>query len=158
MIIIRELQAKDDLSLVLKLCKDFFAEYSGHHNDFFDTDNLTDADISTRFLNSLDSEESATYIAISDGNIVGYSFVSIKDQPNFYKFKKVGSISGLMVQKDQRNKGIATLLLKEATIFFSTRGVKYYTVFTAVVNDAAIKLYKRFGMKPLSSTLIGEIT
>ncbi len=158
MITIRELQIKDDLSLVLKLCKDFFAEYSEHHDDFFDTDNLTDADISTRFLTSLKFGDSATYVAINDGNIVGYSFVAIKEQPSLYKIKKVGSISGLMVQKDQRNKGIATQLLEEAKSFFNAYGVKYYTVFTAVTNDVALKLYKRLGMKPLTSTLIGEIT
>ncbi|MFH1218955.1 MAG: hypothetical protein V1694_00675 [Candidatus Eisenbacteria bacterium] len=36
-ILVRELRPEDDLAAVLRLCKDFFAEYEGHHKEFFDT-------------------------------------------------------------------------------------------------------------------------
>ena len=155
-ILVRELRPEDDLAAVLRLCKDFFAEYEGHHREFFDTDNLTDADISGRFLKSMESDRSATIIALIDDVIVGYASVALKDEPGFYKVKMVGAISGLMVAKERRRKGVATRLLAEARVFFLRNGIKYFTVFTAVANQAAIKFYERNGMTPLHTTLIGE--
>jgi hypothetical protein len=54
MISVRELRPDDDLPAVLALCKEFFAEYGAHHREFFDTDSLTEADISGRFLQSME--------------------------------------------------------------------------------------------------------
>ena len=157
MISVRKLRPGDDLAAVLGLCKDFFAEYESHHKEFFDTDNLTDADISTRFIASMESGHSATLIALIDDLIVGYASVTVRDQPGFYKIKRVGAISGLMVAKEHRRKGIATRLLAEARAFFLQNGVRYFTVFTAVANHAALRLYERNGLTPLHTTLIGEI-
>jgi ribosomal protein S18 acetylase RimI-like enzyme len=155
-ILVRELRREDDLAAVIRLCRDFFAEYGGHHQEFFDTDNLKDADISGRFLKSMESDDSATIIALIDDVIVGYAYVALKDQPGFYKVKRIGAISGLMVAKEHRRKGVATRLLAEARAFFVGNGIKYFTVFTAVANQAAIKFYERNGMTPLHTTLIGE--
>lgn len=108
MIIIRELRPKDDLKPVLELCKEFFAEYQTHHKEFFDTDNLTDSDIIGRFQESMHSNDSATIVAIIDGKIAGYASIAVREQPCFYKIKKVGVISALMIKKEYRRRGIAT--------------------------------------------------
>jgi len=157
MVIIRELQPEDNLAAVLTLCKGFFAEYEVHHKDFFDTYNLSDADISGRFLQSMESNSNATIIALVDDVIVGYASVTVKNQPDFYKVKRVGAISCLMVAKEHRCKGIATRLFAEARTFFLRNGIKYFTVFTAVANQVAFKFYERNGMEALHSTFIGEI-
>lgn len=156
MISIRELRPEDDLAAVLTLCKDFFAEYQQHHDEFFDTDNLSDADISARFLQSMESDSSATIIALVDDAIVGYASVAIREQPRFYKIKKVGAISGLMVARDHRRKGIATRLFAEAKAYFQRNRIKYFTVYTAVANRAAIKFYEQNSMAALHTTLVGE--
>jgi ribosomal protein S18 acetylase RimI-like enzyme len=156
MVIVRELQPEDDLTAVLALCKDFFAEYESHHDEFFDTDNLSDADISDRFIKSLKSDSSATIIALIDDKIVGYASIAVRDQPPFYKIKKVGNISALMVAKEYRRRGIATRILAEAKIYFRRHGIKYYTFYTAVSNRAAIRLYEKTGMRALHTVFIGE--
>jgi ribosomal protein S18 acetylase RimI-like enzyme len=157
MIMIRELRPDDNLTAVLNLCKDFFAEYEEHHEEFFDTDNLSDADIAGRFLQSLESDESATIIAVVDDTIVGYASVAIRDQPRFYKVKKVGAISALMVAKDYRRQGIAAKLLEGSKAFFRRQGVKYFTLYTAVANQGAIRFYERNGLTPLHISFIGKI-
>ncbi len=157
MITIRELQPKDDLSAVLKLCKDFFAEYEEHHDEFFDTDNLTDADISGRFVQSLEAGDSATIIALIDNEIVGYASVVVREQPRFYKIKTVGAISALMVAKAHRRKGIATGLLKASREFFGRHGVRYFTLYTAAANNGATAFYEHNGMSRLHISFIGEI-
>ena len=128
MITIPELRPKDDLAAILTLCKDFFAEYEGHHKEFFDTDNLSDADISDRFLQSMESSSSATLIALLDNTIVGYALVAVREQPRFYKIKKVGVISGLMAAKNHRRKGIATRLIAESKAYSQRNGIRYLGV------------------------------
>ena len=157
MISIRELRPEDDLAAVLTLCKDFFAEYEDHHKEFFDTDSLGDADISGRFLQSMESDTSATIVALVDDAIVGYASVALREQPRFYRIKKVGAISGLMVAKDHRRKGIATRLLADAKTYFQRNGIKYFTVYTATANQASIKFYEQNGMTALHTTFIGEV-
>ncbi|MFH2037658.1 MAG: GNAT family N-acetyltransferase [Candidatus Zixiibacteriota bacterium] len=156
MISIRELRPDDDLNQVLTLCKDFFAEYEQHHEEFFDTDNLSDDDISGRFIQSMESDDSATIIALMDNKIVGYASVVVRDQPRFYKIKKVGAISAIMVAKDFRRQGIATKILTESKNFFGKCGVKYFTFYTSVANKEALKLYEKCGFEPLHYSFLGK--
>jgi ribosomal protein S18 acetylase RimI-like enzyme len=156
MITIRELRPEDDLAAVLTLCRDFFAEYEGHHKEFFDTDNLSDADISDRFLQSMESKSSATIIALLDDAIVGYALVAVREQPGFYKIKKVGVISGLMVSKNHRREGLGTRLLAESKAYFHRNGIKYFTLYTAVANQGATRFYEKNGMAALHTSFIGE--
>jgi ribosomal protein S18 acetylase RimI-like enzyme len=156
MITIRELRPEDDLTAVLTLCKEFFAEYEEHHEEFFDTDNLTDADISGRFRQSLESDDSATIVALLDDKIVGYASIVIREQPRFYKIKKVGAISALMVAREHRRKGIAGQLLNASRVFFRRHGVKYFTLYTAAANEGATTFYERNGMSQLHISFIGK--
>jgi len=155
-ITIREMRTGDDLPSVLALCRDFFAEYESYHNDFFDTDNLRDADISSRFKRSLESDGSATIIALIDNVIVGYALLAIHEQPRFYKVKRVGAISGLMVAPEHRRKGIASGLLDEAREFFRKRGIRYFTLYTSVENHEAIAFYRKNGLVALHRSFLGE--
>jgi len=156
MITVREMRSDDNLATVLQLCKDFFAEYETHHAEFFDTDSLTDDDISGRILESLKSNDSATIIALDDNVIVGYASVAIREQPHFYRIKKIGSISALMVAPEYRRQGIATNLLNKAKDFFRQHEIKYFTLYTATVNQAAISLYKKINLIVLLTTFLGE--
>lgn len=156
MITIRNLREEDNLEAVLTLCKDFFAEYENHHKEFFNIDNLSDVDISARFVESWKSDSSATIVAFDDSKLVGYASVAVRKQPSFYKIKKVGNISALMVMKEYRRRGIATQILEEAKNYFNQREIKYYTFYTAVANQEAIRLYEKIGMLPLHISFIGE--
>ncbi len=156
MITVRRLGSGDDLSAVLKLCKEFFAEYQDHHPEFFDTDNLSDGDISGRFRESIESETSATLIALDDGETVGYASLSVREQPQFYKVKRVGGISAIMVVPAHRRRGVGTMIMQEAKRYFREQGLKYFTFYTAVANEPAIKLYKKLGIEPLHLSFLGE--
>lgn len=156
MITVRELRPEDDMKAVFALCMDFFAEYEGHHDEFFDTDNLSEDDVSGRLIESLESDNSATIIALVDEKIVGYASVAVHEQARFYKIKKVGHISALMVAKEYRCRGIATRILAEAKACFRRQGIMYYTFYTAVSNRAAIRLYEKNGTTPLHTSFIGK--
>jgi ribosomal protein S18 acetylase RimI-like enzyme len=157
MIIIRALEKDDDLHDLIAVSKDFFEEYEAHHEEFFGIDNLKEGDIVDFFTHSIEAENSATFVAVEEGRMVGYITVSVRPQPGFYKIKQVGAISGLMVHKDYRRRGIAGELLARAVAFFEEKNVRYYTVFTAMANQAAIRFYEKHGMAPLHTTMIGQI-
>ncbi len=157
MIEVRRLRADDRLDEVLHLCRAFFAEYESHHPVFFRTDNLTDDDIGGRFVASLDSDTDATIIALDDGDIVGYSLITIREQPRFYRVKKVGAMSGLMVAPSHRRRGLATRLIEESKRWFRARDIKFFTLYTAAANRDAMQLYERCGMTVLHTAFLGEL-
>ncbi len=153
---IHRLQPESDVDALITLSRAFFAEYEAHHADFFEIDTLHDADIISYFSRTLDNDNAATFVAVQDARVVGYITVFIKSQAGYWKIKRVGDISGLMVHKDYRRQGIASALLSAAVNFARERGVRYFTVYTAITNQAAIAFYEHNGMKPLYVTLLGE--
>ena len=157
MVEIRELNKEVDLSDLIKLSREFFQEYQEHHKDFFNLDNLRDEEISSYFSSFSENDKRISYVAVLDEKIIAYITVYIKEQADYWQIKKVGEISGLMVKKEYRRKGIARQLLAQAVDFFRVEGIKYYTVYTAVANHSGIDFYRNNGFLPLYTTLIGEI-
>ncbi len=156
MIHIRALRREDDFHDLLVLSRDFFEEYEAYHEDFFEIEQLDDSSIVSYFSRWLDDENGRTFIALAEDRIVGYITVYVREQAPFWKVKKVGDISGLMVHKDYRRKGIARRLLARARAFFARRGVRYFSLFTAVENKAGIAFYERNGLAHLHTTMLGE--
>jgi ribosomal protein S18 acetylase RimI-like enzyme len=153
---IRELNKEDDFNDLIELSQEFFQEYESHHKDFFKIDQLKDDDIISYFSSFCGVESRKSFIAVEGKRIVAYITVYVIEQAVYWKIKKVGEISGLMVQKDYRHTGIAKRLLASARDFFKAEAVNYFTVFTAVENRAAIDFYKNNDLIPLYTTLIGE--
>jgi ribosomal protein S18 acetylase RimI-like enzyme len=154
---IKELDTNDNFSDLLELSKDFFYEYENNNNKFFEVDTIDEIDIKMYFQKFIGNEKAKAFIAIINEKIIGYITVYIKDQPNYWKLKKVGDISGLMVNKNFRQNGIGTKLVMKGIEYFKQKKIKYYTLFTSVNNTAAITLYKKCGLKPLQTILYGEI-
>lgn len=155
MIHIRELQREDELHDLIALSRDFFQEYEGYHEEFFEIDQLNDSDIASYFLRFIDDETRQAFIALAQGRIVGYITADVREQAPYWKVKKVGDISGLMVHHNYRRRGIAGQLLAHARAFFAGQGVKYFSLFTAVGNKAGIAFYERNGLIHLHTTMLG---
>src|SRR5512146_458463 len=132
MIHIRALRREDDFHDLIALSRDFFQEYEAYHEDFFQIEQLDDSSVIDYFSRWLNDENGRTFIALVENRIAGYITVYVREQAPFWKVKKVGDISGLMVHKDFRRQGIAGQLLARARAFFAGHGVKYFTLFTAV--------------------------
>ncbi len=157
MINISTLNISDDFRDLITLSRDFFREYEMHHQDFFKIDELKNEDIISYFSSFCVNPARKAYIALDGERIVGYITVYVKEQANYWQVKKVGEISGLMVDKEYRRRKIAEKLLDQAYAFFSAEGIKYFTVYTAVENRLAIDFYRKNGLMPLYTTLVGEI-
>jgi ribosomal protein S18 acetylase RimI-like enzyme len=154
---IRTLTRYDDFHHLFSLSREFFSEYTAHHPYFFKLDELKDEQMASYFLSFCDTPSRRAFIALEGEMIVGYSTVYVRDQADYWEVKKVGEISDLMVHKDFRQQGIGRGLLSEAKIFLSSLGMRYFTVYTAVENQAGINFYAQNGLAPLYTTLLGEI-
>jgi ribosomal protein S18 acetylase RimI-like enzyme len=154
---IRALKKDDKLDDLISLSREFFEEYESHHEDFFKIDSLSDSDIVDYFSHWMDNDDGETFVALTEGRMIGYITVYVRTQPNYWKIKRVGGISGLMVQKTCRRRGIAGQLLARAKVFFENKSVTYFTVYTAVGNQGAIEFYERSGLVPLYTTMMGEV-
>ena len=157
MIEIRKLSNEDNFKNLIYLSREFFQEYQAHHKDFFALDELKDEHIINYFSSFCDRTTRQAFIALDEGRIVGYITVYVKEQADYWQVKRLGEISGLMVQKEHRQQGIGRRLLDRAKDFFAAQGVKYYTVYTAVENRAALDFYRQNGLAPLYTTMVGEI-
>jgi ribosomal protein S18 acetylase RimI-like enzyme len=156
MIQIRPLTKIDSFDDLINLSKDFFEEYESY-DDFFKIDRIQDQDIIDYFSKWINYADGEAYIAVDNGKIIGYITVYIKSQPDYWKIKKIGEISGLMVHKDYRRQRIARRLLDEAKSFIKSKGVKYFTLFTSAENHAALKFYDRCGLTTLYTTKLGNV-
>ena len=157
MIEIRTLKKEAPWEDLIALSRAFFSEYQSHHPDFFKIGQLHDQAIVEYFSHWLDNEEGETFIALLDGQIVGYLTAYLQTQADYWRIKRVGHISGLMIHPACRRQGIASRLLEQACLFFQAHHVSYFTVFTAVNNHQAVEFYRRSGLEPLTATYLGEI-
>jgi ribosomal protein S18 acetylase RimI-like enzyme len=154
---VRALRMDDKVADLIALSREFFEEYESYHKSFFAIDSLSDHHIVDYFRRWLDNDDGETFVALTGGRTVGYITVYIRTQPDFWRIRRVGAISGLMVQPAYRRRGIARQLLARARAFFEEKAVRHYTVYTAVGNRGAIEFYEQSGLRPLYSTMIGEI-
>lgn len=157
MIKIRLLNRVDSFADLISLSREFFREYEAYHPDFFKIDDLKDEHVVSYFSYFCENEARAAFIAVDGERIVGYITVSVKEQPDYWQVKKVGDISGLMVQLEYRHRGIASKLYAKAREFLEAKGIQYFTVFTSVENQAGLYFYRGNGLVPLHTTLIGEL-
>jgi ribosomal protein S18 acetylase RimI-like enzyme len=156
-VLIKELDTKDNFSELFELSKDFFYEYEGHNKEYFKIDKLVEDDINNYFKRFIGNNESIAYIAKMDDKIIGYITLYIKYQANFMEIKEIGDISGLMVNKKKKKNGIGRKLIDKSKKYFKKNNIKYYTLFTSVKNEEAIRLYKKNGMDEIYITLLGKI-
>ena len=157
MVSVRPLRKEDNFQDLVALSKAFFEEYERHREDFFEIDRLEDQAILDYFSLFLEQDDHAAFIALRNDRIVGYITVRVERQPAYWTVTRIGHISGLMVNKENRRQGIGGQLLDQAMIYFRCQRVRYYTLHTSVENRGAIQFYQARGMVPLRTELAGEV-
>ncbi|GEM_PF-655577 len=153
----RELNNSDYVADLVTLSREFFDEYQGNHEYLFKIDRIDESNITGYFARFVGNVNKKAFIALEQDRIIGYITVLIIDQPDYWAIKQIGHISGLMVGKQARRKGIASALLRSAIDYLRQQGIRQYTVFTSVNNIAGIEFYKAAGLTPSHTTLLGEI-
>jgi ribosomal protein S18 acetylase RimI-like enzyme len=155
---IRRMNLKSDFVQLCRLTRAFFAEYRQHDPEVFDLNEMSEEGINNYFTRFVDRPEAIALVAESDGVVIAYLTAYVVQRADVFRAGLYGDISGLMVDVNFRRRGVASDLMKEAISFFEGRGSKYYTLFTATGNTAAVAFYRGFGMRSIQTTLIGKTT
>jgi ribosomal protein S18 acetylase RimI-like enzyme len=94
------------------------------------------------------------YVAEIDYNIIGaINFEIMKNDP-FFKVKNYGYIHAIVVDKNNKVKGVAKKLTKFALEFLKEKGIKYVRSDVYLKNIIARKTLKSFGFKDKSVNLL----
>jgi len=159
MIKIRALKKSDNFKDLFLLSKDFFKGYENYHKGYFKIGKLKEKDVRAFFNKYIGSKKGKALVAIDAGSnrIIGYVSFELEYRPGFYKIKKAGYVSSLMVDKKYRRAGVAKKLMERAIKWFEKKGAKYYYLETSVKNHEAIRLYEKIKMEPLRTQFIGRI-
>jgi ribosomal protein S18 acetylase RimI-like enzyme len=155
---IRDLKKGEDLGRLVPLSREFFREYQTCHPFFFKVGRIRKTDITGYFSRFLEGKERRAFVAWEGEETIGYVTVCVQKQPGYWKLKRVGHISGLMVHRDRRRRGVGRKLLQKAMRFLGESGIGHYTLFTSVNNYRALRFYWKCGLEKLHITMLGKTT
>lgn len=88
-------------------------------------------------------------VAVDNGNILGFGQVLVK--------KSKGRIEKIYVNKEIRNKGIGSRIMKELLSWLKKNKAKDVSAGIFVRNMPSIKLHKKFGFKPVSMNMCRKL-
>jgi len=100
---------------------------------------------------------SKIFIAKDKDEIIGYFWISIRNNARFAKVKKFGRLNFAFIKKQYRGKGIFNEFMKEAIKWFKKKKIKIMTLQTKEENKKAQKIYLKKGFVPTSIEMTGEV-
>ena len=125
MIVIRTLRKSDNYYDLVELTKEFYKEYE-LHNDLYLTDRISEKEIRKFFRDATKHGDEEAFVAVDNGKIVGFVLLSIEPRvPTFYRIKKIGLISIMMVDRAHRKSGMGSMLMERAKKWLKARKVEY---------------------------------
>ncbi|HHX77166.1 MAG TPA: EVE domain-containing protein, partial [Firmicutes bacterium] len=138
-----------DISLVAALYRDtadYIKQETG--DPYFQYESVPVAAIEGRLGSSLEDNNSRIFVAVEQGEIVG--FIAGEVSNCFLPFapvKKIGYISGAYVTPGNRGKGVLRELEKRLQIFFQGLDLEYIELNVLSENQAGKKSWKKLGYK-----------
>lgn len=144
-----------DLEIVLTLYKKLH-EYETRFSDEFDENWAYSKKGKTFFESRLKGYNSITLIAKEDGKLAGFALAHIASTIMRHR-KKIAVLEYLYVEKDQRGKGVGTMLLQEIKKILKDKKMSRLKVVSFSANSDAISFYKKNGFSDFASILEGDL-
>ena len=107
-------------------------------------------DASSAWLNSFErtlGRFSFLWVAVGDGNILGFLLARLKRTPSYLGGVMVGEISDLYVDQTFRHLGLGMLLVRTATNYLKSQGVPSIEVQVLMNNEGALTFWRKFGFR-----------
>lgn len=108
---------------------------------------FADRNLGIRLGKNLRQNNVIFFIAIENGEILGYSGAEIEKNMPCYKEKLKGHLFNLYVRPEYRKKGIAKSLIKKVLLWFKKNKIKEIELYTGANNHKAQNLYKKSGFE-----------
>ena len=146
--IIKKVESKEEAIYCDKLLSLLIQDEKKYNENIKD-----DYKVDNWYQNLYEKDNNQLFIAVSEGEIVGYIYVKIIIRDNSPEKEFEASISGLYVKEKYRRLGIATKLIKEAKKWCINKNVTYLKLNVLSGNIGASKLYTKFGFTDFSRIL-----
>ena len=146
--IIKEVQTNEEL----KKCNEFLNEIIKDEKIYNDNIN-TEKTINNYYENVYNKGNNKLFIAVDNDIVCGYIFIKITNPEENAEIYKESIIDALYVDKEYRNKGIATKLIEKAKEYSKEIGAKKISISVIKDNEIALKLYYKLGFNDFSFIL-----
>lgn len=93
------------------------------------------------------SSRKTFYVIKEQNKVVGYCICYLRPALSFRGFEKQSVISEIAIDRNLRGRGFAKKLLKESLEEMKINKVSSILLYVNVINQPAIKLYKKFGFQ-----------
>ncbi|MBW2991037.1 GNAT family N-acetyltransferase [Candidatus Woesearchaeota archaeon] len=103
--------------------------------------------LGSRLAKNLKQKNTAFFIAVQKGEIIGYAGGEIKNNPSYAKYKKSGHIFNLYVKPKYQGKGIGKKLINETMKWFKKNKISDLRIMVYKNNKRAHKIYNKLGFK-----------
>jgi ribosomal protein S18 acetylase RimI-like enzyme len=94
------------------------------------------------------------------GAIAGYAMVRLSSGPGWAQVdtpEAMAEIESLSVGREHRGRGLGSRLIHAVHADLRERGIELLTLAVFAGNEPAARLYARFGMQPVLTTMIGRV-
>jgi GNAT superfamily N-acetyltransferase len=109
----------------------------------------------SQMVEFMENSNSITFVAEEENRIIGYADGLVRKRETHLP-QIVGHIGMIYVEKENRNKGVGTLLVKELVDHFRENDVDQVNLRYVIGNSEAEEFWSGFGFKPVIITaLIG---
>lgn len=95
----------------------------------------------------LEDPDVAVLVAEDNGDVIGYAYAAVEGYDYMALRGPAGVLHDLIVDPDQRGRGVGRLLLDATLEFFRSRGVPRVVLSTAERNEAAQRLFASAGFR-----------
>jgi len=106
-----------------------------------------------RLQDLLDGEGEAVFVAVADGDVVGWIQVGVTHSLESGDFAE---IRGLVVNESQRSRGVGAQLVAHAELWTETRGLRRVRVRSNVIRERTHRFYLRVGYTTHKSQVVFE--
>ncbi|WP_416840574.1 GNAT family N-acetyltransferase [Haloferax sp. DFSO52] len=135
---------------ITELVDDLWLPFAGEMGDIDEYDALAeDVDVRAEALDyrrtQLDDDETQTFVAVSDDELVGYTTVAYSESPPVFARDSGAKVKDLYVAPEARGEGLGTSLLERAHEWGRDRGCARISLSVHARNDAARSCYESMG-------------
>ena len=95
----------------------------------------------------LEDPDKAVLVADDNGDVVGYAYAAIEGYDYMALRGPAGVLHDIIVEPEQRGRGVGRLLLDAVLAVFRSRGVPRVVLSTAERNEAAQRLFASMGFR-----------
>jgi ribosomal protein S18 acetylase RimI-like enzyme len=110
------------------------------------------------FLGSqLEERDVALLVAEKNGTVIGYAYAGVEASDYMSLRGPAGVLHDVVVDPEQRGRGVGRLLLDAALTFLRSRGVPRVVLWTAALNAPAQRLFASAGFRQTMIEMTREL-